>query len=102
VLLQSSAFMYELPSYYSEDVMPVAPIAILVTLAVIGAAAWHRRRWVARHTNDPKATAPIVAAVSPCTGELIATGQEAVSDHGIGNTSPPESIAGAGGGGAEV
>ena len=74
--------------------------AIVVT--IVGTVAWHRKRWVARHANDPKATAPIVAAVSPGTGELIATGQEAVSDYGIGNTSPPESIAGAGGGSGEV
>jgi hypothetical protein len=57
-------------------------IALLIA-AIIGAGiAWHRKRWLAKHAADPKSPEPMVAAVSPITGAMIATGTEALADAG--------------------
>jgi hypothetical protein len=52
--------------------------AFLIALAVVGVVAWHRERWLAkRRLPSP---VPMVSAVSPITGAIIATGTEALSD----------------------
>ena len=57
-------------------------ISLIVTLASLGAAAWHRRRWLARHAAAKKCAAPKIASISNITGELIATGSELGADTG--------------------
>jgi hypothetical protein len=57
--------------------------ASLLISALIGAAiAWHRKRWLAKHAADQKSPEPIIAAVSPISGAIIATGTEALADAG--------------------
>lgn len=63
---------------------------LLVSTAVVLAAARYRKYWLAKHAADPHPPTPAIAAVSPATGALIPTGTEYVSDHGIGDGTPPE------------
>ena len=60
--------------------MQVWLYSLLFTIAVVAAVAWHRRRWLVKHAADPKPQEPVIAAVSPVTGAVIATGCEALAD----------------------
>jgi hypothetical protein len=60
---------------------PLPFIISLVVMAVVVALSWwHRRRWLVKHGADPKPQEPMIAAVSPVTGAVIATGCEALAD----------------------
>lgn len=63
---------------------------LLASTAVVLASARYRKYWLAKHAADPVSPTPAIAAVSPVTAELIPTGAEYVSDHGIGDGTPSE------------